>query len=1171
MRIPVFVAGLVAGLLLSAGYCFAQESRAAILGRVTDSSGAVIIGARVHALNVATNAGASSVTNEVGSYEIPYLLPGQYRVTVEMPGFKKGVRDGIELRVNDRLALDFRLEVGAVSESIVVTGETPLLESTSASIGIVMDQRRVSELPVVGGGPYYMARLSPGILSTGGRFAGNPIDQGAATDVAVNGTRGGSSETLLDGSPNMVERNTPFSPPQDMVQEFKIHTATFDASLGHAAGAVSNVSLKSGTNRLHGTGYLFDSRLRGVPWFTNRFIYDPRTGPITPEKKSRALEGWLHQRWGGTMTGPVVIPKLYNGRNKTFWSFGYEGLYIMRNLGFTGTVPTAAQRRGDFSELLRLGSQYQIYDPLTTAAAAGGRFSRQPIPGNVIPAQRLNSVAQNFLKYWPEQNQPGTSDGRQNYFRTRDINRDNRNLVLRLDHNFSEKHRAFFRWHNAQHDNKTNTLPTIASGDILDRTGYGLALDDVYVFNPQLLLNVRYNLTYQNPYNSRSSQGFDLLSLGLPQSLLNEIQTKNNPAGIAFPQVVVDGSAYSDLGATGGDTRTIYYQALGATVTKITGGHSVRFGGEYRLMRENGYSFGNVAPRFEFSTNYTRGPLDNSTGAPIGQGLASMLLGIPTGGRININASYAEQSTYTSFFIQDDWRLSPKLTLNVGLRYEYESSPTERFNRSIRDFDFATPSPVEAQAQANYARSPIPEVPASAFRTLGGLRFAGVGGQPRDLWGADRNNLAPRIGLAYQLRPKTVLRAGYGIFYDVVGIDRTDVNLGGFNQPTNLIPTLDNGLTYRATLSNPFPDGLEVPLGAAGGLRTFLGRGVSFFNDRPLNPYMQRWSFSVQQEVPGRMVVEAAYVGNRGAKLPVDSQLNPVPFQYLSTSPVRDQATIDFLTAQVTNPFAGVPEFAGTGLAAVRVGRSQLLRPYPHFTDITVRLPAGYSYFHSLQVSVDKRMSRGLNFQASWTWSKFMEAASYLHETDLVLEKVVSDQDYTHRLVFSTIYELPFGRGKPVLRNARGVLDAFIGGWQLQAWFEGQSGQTLGFGNSIFNGDLGDIPLPVSERRAERWFNTEAGFDRDTRRQLANNIRTFPSRFSGVRSDGINNFDFSLFKHFRIREGLKAQFRMEAFNALNHVQFANPNTTPTSTAFGSLTGEKGHGQRQITFAVKLMF
>jgi len=1171
MRIPVLVACLVAGPLLGAGSCFAQESRAAILGRVTDSSGAVIIGARVHALNVATNAGASSVTNEGGSYEIPYLLPGQYRVTVEMPGFKKGVRDGIELRVNDRLALDFRLEVGAVSESIVVTGETPLLESTSASIGIVLDQKRVSELPVVGGGPYYMARLSPGILSVAGRYAGNPIDQGAATEIIVNGTRSFSSETLLDGSPNMVERNTPFSPPQDMVQEFKIHTATFDASLGHAAGAVSNVSLKSGTNRLHGTGYWFDSRLRGVPWFTNRFIYDPRTGPITPEKESRALEGWLHQRWGGTMTGPVVIPKLYNGRNKTFWSFGYEGLYIKRNLGFTGTVPTPAQRRGDFSELLRLESQYQIYDPLTTAAAPGGRFSRQPIPGNVIPAQRLNAVALNLLKYWPEQNQPGTSDARQNYFRTRDINRDNRNLVLRLDHNFSEKHRAFFRWHNAQHDNKTNELPTIASGDILDRTGYGLALDDVYVFNPQLLLNVRYSLSHQNPYNSRFSQGFDLLSLGLPQSLLEQIQTKNNPAGIAFPQVVVDGSAYTDLGANGGETRTIYYQNFGATVTKMTGGHSVRFGGEYRLMRENGYSFGNVAPRFEFSTNFTRGPLDNSTGAPIGQGLASMLLGIPTGGRINNNASYAEQSTYTSFFIQDDWRLTSKLTLNVGLRYEYESPTTERFNRSIRDFDFATASPVETQAQANYARSPIPEVPVSAFRTLGGLRFAGVGGQPRELWGADRNNLAPRIGLAYHFRPKTVLRAGYGVFYDVMGIDRTDVNLGGFNQPTNLIPTLDNGLTYRATLSNPFPDGLEVPLGAAGGLRTFLGRGVSFFNDRPLNPYMQRWSFSVQQEVPGRLVVEAAYVGNRGTKLAVDRQLNSVPRQYLSTSLVRDQATIDFLSAQVTNPFAGIPEFAGTGLAAVRVNRSQLLRPYPHFLDITVRQPAGYSYFHSLQVQADKRMSHGLNFQASWTWSKFMEAASYLHETDPVLEKVVSDQDYTHRLVFSTIYELPFGRGKPVLRNARGVLDGFIGGWQLQAWFEGQSGQTLGFGNAIFNGDLGDIPLPVSQRRAERWFNTEAGFDRDTRRQLANNIRTFPSRFSGVRSDGINNFDFSLFKHFRIREGLKAQFRMEAFNALNHVQFANPNTTPTSTTFGSLTGEKGHGQRQITFAVKLMF
>jgi hypothetical protein len=594
-------------------------------------------------------------------------------------------------------------------------------------------------------------------------------------------------------------------------------------------------------------------------------------------------------------------------------------------------------------------------------------------------------------------------------------------------------------------------------------------------------------------------------------------------------------------------------------------------GGEFRLMRENGNNFGNVAPRLEFASNWTRGPLDNSTAAPIGQGLASFLLGVTSGGTININATRAEQSSFTSFYIHDDWRVTRRLTMNVGLRYEYEAPTTERFNRSIRGFDFQTPSPISEQALANYKKAPIPEVSVSDFRALGGLLFAGAGSQPRGLWSPDRNNFAPRIGLAYQLSTKTVVRAGYGVFYDVVGVDQQDVNQGGFNQPTNIVPSLDNGLTFRATLTNPFPDGLQPPAGAAGGARTFLGRTVSYFHERPLNPYMQRWSFSAQRELPGRVVVETSYVGNRGLKLSANRELNPIPARYLSTSAARDQATIDFLSAQVPNPFFGIPEFAGTSLAAQRIGRQQLLRPYPHFTSITANVPIGYSSYHSLQLAAEKRFSKGVTFQLAWTWSKFMEATGFLNDSDLALENVVSSQDYPHRFVLSGIYELPFGRGKKLFGSSRGWMELLIGGWQLQGWFEGQSGDALGFGNAIFNGDLHDIPLPLSQRSAERWFNTGAGFETDPRKQLANNIRTFSTRFTGVRADGINNVDLSLFKNFKISERFKSQFRMESFNVLNHVQFDNPGTTPTSSAFGTITAEKGHGQRQLTFAVKLIF
>ena len=1170
MRSAYLFAAVWCGALAGA---YGQESRASITGRVADPTGAVIAGARVEAINVATNAGGASVTNEAGNFDVPYLLPGVYRLTVEMAGFKKSVRQGIELRVNDRANLAFTLEVGDVVESVVVTGEASLLETATSSVGMVMDERRINELPVVGGNAFYLARLSPGILSAGGRGNGqNPFDTGSATTtIIVNGTRSGSSEVTLDGSPNMFENQIAYAPPQDLVQEFRIHAAAYDASLGHAAGAVVNVSLKTGTNTLHGTGYLFDSRIRSIPWFLSRFLYDPNTGPITEQKRQQASPGWLHQRWGTTLTGPVILPRLYTGRNRSFWSFGYEGVRVRRETTFTGAVPTGRQRAGDFSGLLALGSRYQIYDPASIATAPNGRFSRQPLPGNIIPTARIHPLARNFLSFWPEANTPGTADGRQNYFRIAADNRLWGSLLGRLDHNFSANHRLFFRVTHNQWDQDVQQMPTIASGNINARPGYGFLLDDVYVFNPQLLLNLRYGLTYQNPSASRLSQGFDLLSLGFPQSLLAEIRGKNNPSGIAFPEMVVDGGGYSNLGADGGNKRTVYYQTLGGTLTKIRGNHSFRMGGEFRLLRENGYNFGNVAPRLEFGTAWTNGPFDNSPAAPIGQGLASMLLGIPSGGRININASLAEQSTFTAFYAQDDWKLSPRVTLNLGLRYEYESPTVERFNRAIRGFDFSTPSPIEAAARANYARSPIPEVSAAAFRALGGLTFAGAGGQPRRLWSADANNFAPRIGVAYQLDSKTVARAGYGIFFDLLGIDRQDVNQGGFNQPTNLVPSLDNGLTFAATLANPFPNGLELPLGAGGALSTFLGRGVTYFFEQPRNPYMQRWSFSLQRELPGRMLADVSYVANRGTKIAANRQMTPVARQYLSASPVRDQATIDLLSAQVASPFFGIREFAGTALGNQRVSRGQLLRPLPHFTGVNVDLPSGYSYYHSMQAHVEKRMSRGLTLQSSWTWSKFMEARSYLNETDTRPEKVISDQDYPHRFVFSAIFELPFGKGKPLLGGAGRRLDAFLGGWQAQGWFEGQSGQALGFGNAIYNGDLDRIVLPRIERRAERWFHTEAGFDRDPRTQLVSNIRTFPTRFSGIRSDGINNFDLSLFKNVAIREGLKAQFRLEAFNALNHVQFGNPNTTPASTAFGAITEEKGHGQRQITLAVKVMF
>lgn len=392
---------VVIALLIFAAAIPAQESRGWLLGRVTDPTGASVASAKVVAVNLATNTQVPATTNSEGNYEIPYLLPGTYRVTAEAPGFSRSVRENIELRTADRMALNFQLQLGATADSVTVREESPILETATASSGMLMDERRVKELPVVGGNAMYLTRLSAGVTVSGGHSAGNPTDLGGATSVIVNGTRANNSEASLDGVPNMQGTNAAYSPPQDLVQEFKVQTTNYDASAGRASGAVVNVSMKSGTNTLHGTAYLNDSRIRSIPWFSSGWLHNPATGPITDAKRAQAAPGWLHQRWGATASGPVRIPGVYDGRNKSFWTFGYEGLKINRQPTFFATVPTPEQLRGDFSALLRVGSIYQIYDPATIATAAGGRFSRQPLPGNIIPASRIDPVSAKMASYYP--------------------------------------------------------------------------------------------------------------------------------------------------------------------------------------------------------------------------------------------------------------------------------------------------------------------------------------------------------------------------------------------------------------------------------------------------------------------------------------------------------------------------------------------------------------------------------------------------------------------------------------------------------------------------------------------------------------------------------------------------------------------------------------------------
>ena len=1132
---------------------FAQDPRGTLAGRVTDSSDAAIPGVEVRATNAATGVSASARTNESGIYSIPYLLPGTYRVNSEIDGFKKYVRNGIEIRVNDTVDLGIRLEVGAVTESVEVKAETPLLETANASLGQVVDSQRIQDLPVQGGSPVELIFLSPGITSNRSMMAMKASFN--ATAISSEGSPTFTNEFQIDGVSNTFadgsgKARDAFRPPAASVGEFRVQPTPYDASAGHTMGAFVTVSSASGTNQIHGEAHYWASNSAfDAPGFFNN-------------KNSTKVPAYKDHRYGASMGGPIFLPRIYDGRNRSFFHYAYEGNKWGNPLTFTGTVPTAAERQGDFSAILGLGAQYQIYDPLTTRTAANGRFQRDPIPGNRLPANRLDKVGQNLIDLWPLPNQAGTIDGRNNWYRAFNAIQDYNVHVVRVDHAFSESNRVFLRVHkDAWMNTKIDYYPNGLNRLVLGRSNKGVALDNVQVISPTMVLNLRYGITYQDFPEYRITRGYDLSKLGFSQQLTSLV----DPSLATIPRF--SAGAFSAFGnwETGDGTNSGLTHTLAATVSKAHNKHNIRMGADFRVYRafESRYPY-STAPSLDFANKYTVGPFDNSTGAPVGQELAAMLLGVPAG-RMDVSTSAAVQDKYLGLYIHDDFRLSNRLTLNIGLRYEYEWPLTERFDRLVAGFAFGESSPIEAAARANYARNPLPELPASQFFVRGGQTFLNERGIGRSPMSAEKNNFMPRIGFAYQLRPKTVVRGGYGIFYDSLGVNSTLSIQSGFSQTTPVQASLNNGLTYVASNANPFPTGLLQPAGAKGGLLTNLGQDLPFYNYGQTHGYSQRWSIGLQQLLPQSFALTADYVGSRGTRIGIVRQLNTVPSQYLSKLPSRDQPVINSLTQQFANPFSGLDPIFGANMS-----RANLLRPYPQFGDVSVEDPIGYSWYHSLQMQLQKRMSRGVSFQMSYTWSKVMEATEFLNPTDAAPVESIGGFDRPHRIVASAVWELPFGRGRSFGSNWPKVVNGALGGWRLAPLISFQSGPALGFGNIIFNGDIKNIALPSGERNVDRWFNVDAGFNKVTAQQLGNNIRTFPLRFSGIRADGVSRWDFSLIKEFSLIERLKLEIRAEAYNSLNHTSFNAPNMVPTNSAFGRVTAANGNG-RSWQFAAKLRF
>ncbi len=1161
-------------LLCMCAPIWAQNSYGRLTGRITDPQSAPVVGAPVKIVQAETNAASQTVTNGEGVFELPNLLPGRYTLNTEFQGFKKYNRTNLTVRVGDVVEINIQLELGSLSESVSVTAESPILETGTASLGQVIDNRTITEMPLSGRGINYLMQLTPGVVSTNAPMHGwLPQARDSVSNMAVAGTRTRSSEFTLDGIPNMAgDGIIAFQPPPEMIQEFRVQTAAYDAALGRFAGANVNMVMKSGGNDYHGTLWFshLSRPLMTHPFFINRNLYDTasdRAGESFAEKRSRLWPASRTNRYRGQIGGPVWIPKLYNGKNRTFFSYGND--YMERNFNNQSntTVPTAAQRGGDFSALLALGPTYQIYDPSTITAAAGGRFSRQPLPGNVIPASRISPVARNILNYYPLPNAPGTADFRNNFVTASPALIDYASHMVRIDQVMNERQRFYASVSTMKTlGDQGRTLVNDAVGNITENRYNALAFDYVWTARADTVVNARYGITRQSNSGESPTAGLDLTSLGFPSSLANRFDRSLT----ALPTINIEG-----LVATGTNLPSsagFNAQFASATVSHNRGNHTFRFGGEYRVILDNRYNYGNYSGSYTFSTNWTRGPLDSSPVSPIGQGMASFLFGLPTSGFVDVNDSIAERSGYAGVFLQDDWKLTRKLSVNLGLRYEIEQGITERYNRANRGIDLNSVNPADAAARAAYARNPIPEVPVDQFRLRGGLLFAGSGGNPRGLWAPDRNNWSPRLGIAYQLTPATVLRAGYGIFFEPLGADRADASQIGYNQRTNMNPTNDNGVTFRATLANPFPDGFVSAQRDSAGLATNLGLALSSFYPERRNAYMQRWSFNVQRQITPNMVFEIGYIGNRGTGLGVPFDYNTVPAQYLSRSPERDNATNNLLTANVANPFRGIPEFVNSPgfLNNQFVARSQLLRPYPHFTGMNMTINDGFSWYHAGTVRLERRFASGFSIGGHWTWSKFMEAVERLNEQDLYPHRVISPQDRPHHIALNGMFDVPVGRGKKFLGAMPRGVDYALGGWSINAIYQWQSGAPIGFDNVLFRGDIKNLVIPYGDRTVERWFNID-GFERNANLQLINNYRTFPLRFTGLRQDGWNNWDLSLFKNVKLRERTNLQLRAEAVNAFNHAMFNAPNTAPVNTLFGTVNGTIWSEQRKITVAARLTF
>ena len=1136
-----------------------QEFRALISGSVTDPSGAAIPQATLTATNLDTNTHTVTKSASDGNYVLPQLSPGAYELTVEAAGFEKYKRSPITLSVGDTANVQVILKVGQGSQSVTVTAELTGIEQNQSITGQLMSEKNVADLPLNGRQVYMLLELSAGVIFTTTTFGASGNSGTRAWDVTGAYTMQGSFDNtnafLLDGAPLGVNGGWNFSPLSDAVQEFKVSGITNDASLGMTGGGVVNMTMKSGANTIHGL----------ASDFIRNDIFDAiatQTNQAAAQNPSLRKQQHQFNSYAAMVTGPIV-------KDKFFYSVNYEGFQERVPFPVTDTLPSVPQRIGDFSQTLNAaGALIAIYDPLTTTQS-GSTYPRQPFAGNVIPASRIVPVARNIMSFIPLPDVTGNLPTEfSNYVSPNDEGQYGYNqYYFKLDYIWNAKHHTFAsNTRNQGHEDRSQTGfpqgdPARYGPNPNQRNHYGANVDHVWAITPTLVLDAR--VAWDRYFWRREQTVIDAFngsSLGF-----QGIASAN--AQEHFPSVTF--TNYTEIG--GGVSRMFQgndvYSAV-VDLSKAVGKHFIRFGTRVGDALWSRNDLGNVDGLFGFTPAWTqRNPLSADTTS--GNAIASFLLGYPASGSADVNPGDSYTNKFAGLYIQDDFKVTGKLMLNLGLRWDVQTPTTERYNRILNGFD------------------PALAYQLGAAQAMGGVTFAG--NSDRQSWHTHYRDFQPRVGMAYQITSKLVGRAGYGMSFLPMNGPNTgppDVYTTGFSRTTSLLATTGGGLNSyipglpgTGTLENPFPQGILPPLGSALGPLNGVGAAITYFDPNYVVPRVHQFNAGIDYQLPWGIIATASYVGSRTHNYQVSKNVDAITLAQL----LQGVASPNFLNQSVPNPFAGAAALVGTSLSAATTTNGQALKPYPQFTGVTMTGdPIGGGSYNALEVRVNKRLGHGLTVTGNYTKAKMIWWNAFQAAQFASPEHVISPEDRSQYLTVNALYELPFGRGRQFGHNWNRLENGMFGNWQYNLIFKTMTGTPVTMpttANAIRN-----PALPAGQQTYSHWFDTCTLLTNGQRSGCSSAsapitwVQLLPNQFTSnslympnVRVPWAPQVGMSVFKTFPIRERLKLEFRAESFNTFNTPIYAPPDTSVTSPTFGVVTISQENFPRNMQFALRLMF